>query len=269
MTADDAKTQAQLRIVFSKTLCFLLPRRYRAKPVERTTLGKVSIKNVIESLGVPHTEVGQILANGQAVGFDYIPEGRVQIEVRSVVPPLEITRPSLLRPEPFDGLRFVVDENVGKLALLLRILGIDTAYAPGWTDRHIVDRAQQERRVVLSKDVELLKCRQIRFGRLVRRVLPDGQLAEIVHFFGIRAPFRLFSRCLRCNRLLTPVAKADIMDLLEPKTKKYYQDFKRCPDCRRVYWRGSHHGHMIQRLRHAGIHISEDRPMATEACPSD
>jgi hypothetical protein len=91
------------------------------------------------------------------------------------------------------------------------------------------------------------------FGRLVRAVQPEEQLIETLKFFGLTGPFRLFSRCLLCNQTLQPIAKAAIAHRLEPKTKRYFNTFKTCPECNRIYWRGSHCDAMAAKLKHAGL----------------
>ncbi len=260
MTGQDWAATRRFRIDFSEALHFLLPARHRGRAIDHRLQFKASIKNVVEALGVPHTEVGRIEADGQPVGWSHIPAEGSRIAVEAVVAPLDVTRRTLLQPEPLERLCFVADENVGRLAVLLRTLGLDTAYAPGWDDRRIVDCAEAQGRTVLSKDVEMLKRRGIRFGRLVRAVLPDDQLREVVAFFGIHGPYRLFSRCLRCNHGLVRVDKADILEELEPKTRIYYHRFKRCPGCGRIYWQGSHHDHVIRRLEGAGIDVGGKPP---------
>ncbi|MEA3279139.1 MAG: Mut7-C RNAse domain-containing protein [Thermodesulfobacteriota bacterium] len=245
----------KLKIIFSEEFnCF---KRHKNKgpeiiyPLKR----KTSIKNIIESLGVPHTEIGKIIAEDKEVDFNYIPVNSQKLTVLHIIPPFDVTRPSLLRPEPLQKIRFVVDVNVGKLALLLRMLGLDAVYSPKYVDRDILCFSREEKRIVLSKDTGLLECKQIIFGRHVQSVYPDDQLIEIIKFFGINGPFKFFTRCLRCNKKLVPISKKDILHRLEPKTKKYFNRFKICTQCRRIYWQGSHHEKMIIRLRKAGINI--------------
>ena len=220
-------------------------------PLER----KTSIKHIIESMGVPHTEIGKIVAEDKEVDFNYIPVNSQKITVLPIIPPFDVTKPSVLRPEPLQKMRFVVDVNVGKLALLLRMLGLDAEYSPKYSDKDILHFSREQKRIVLSKDTGLLECKQIVFGRHVRSVYPDDQLIEIIKFFGIEGPFKFFTRCLRCNKKLAPVNKKDVLHRLEPKTKKYFDMFKICPQCRRIYWQGSHHEKMKIRLRKAEINI--------------
>ena len=239
---------AAIFLTFDASLRPLLKRPGDRGRIDYPLDRRAAIKDIIEAMGVPHTEVGRICMDTGSVGFDVIAEDGHRFAVHGISPPMDVTRSSMLRPQPLPGLRFVVDVNVGKLALLLRLLGLDTAYRPAMGDREIADLAAAEKRIVLTRDAGLLKRRQVDFGRLVRTTLPDEQLREVVAFFGLKAPYDLFSRCLRCNRHLRAVDKAAILHRLEPKTRKYFHEFKRCPACDRIYWRGSHHDRMRARL---------------------
>ncbi len=244
-----------ITIDFSDELIDLLRVSHTDGCVSCTADRRAAIKDVIESMGVPHTEVGAIDARGFPVGFDYHPRPGDRIVVWAHTPPVDVTRADRLRPEPFAALRFVVDVNVGKLASLLRMLGQDTVYHNGIRDREIAELADVEQRVVLTRDTALLKRSKIVWGRLVRGIRPDDQLVEVVRFFHMPRPFALFSRCLVCNDLLAPVDKAVILHRLEPKTRKYFDEFKICAGCERIYWRGSHYDEMRVRLEKAGISI--------------
>ncbi|RZB34543.1 MAG: uncharacterized protein SRB1_00311 [Desulfobacteraceae bacterium Eth-SRB1] len=245
----------QLTISFPEEFNCFKRRKNKGPEIIYTLEQKTSIKHIIESLGVPHTEIGKIFAEDKEVDFNYIPVNSQKITVLSITPPFDVTRPSFLRPEPLQKIRFVVDVNVGKLALLLRMLGLDAVYSPKYVDRDILYFSGKEKRIVLSKDTGLLECRQVIFGRHVRSIYPDDQLIEIIKFFGINGPFKFFIRCLRCNKKLVPINKKDILHRLEPKTKRYFNRFKICPQCRRIYWQGSHHEKMKIRLQKNGIYI--------------
>ena len=220
---------------------------------------RAGVKDVIEALGVPHTEVGRIAvsgadgADGRDVDFGHILGPGQEVDVWPVAPPLDVTRPSLLRPEPLDGVRFLVDATCGKLARLLRLLGLDAAYDRAWDDQEVAQIADKERRIVLSMDRALLKRSAVAFGRLVRAHDPQEQLAEVLRHFGVRGPWAAFSRCLECNAPLAPVPKAAILHRLQPLTKKYFDTFFRCPACDRIYWPGSHHDRMQEWLARAGL----------------
>ena len=210
-------------------------------PVER----RASIKDVLEAAGPPHTEVGRITCNGEETGFGHLVTSGERLDVYPITPPFQVDLPDRLRPRPLRGFRFRVDENVGRLAGLLRLAGFDTRYEPGVTDERLVRCAREEGRIVLSRDRGVLKRSEVDFGRLIRSVGPEEQLRETTSFFGLPAKAAPFSRCMRCNGLLRDAAKSEIADRLQEKTRRYYETFRMCPDCGRVYWEGSH----VQGLR--------------------
>ncbi len=220
-------------------------------PLER----RASIKDIVESIGIPHTEIGDLRVDDRQVDFVFIPGPEQHVRVSEITPSFEVTRPSKLRPEPLPAVRFIVDVNVGRLASLLRLAGFDAAYEKELADADIADRALAEKRIVLTRDRALLKRSKITFGRLVRAVQPREQLVETLRFFGLTGPFRLFSRCMACNGVLAPVQKSAIVHRLEPKTKKYFNTFKNCPGCGRIYWHGSHCDAMAATLKHAGLSV--------------
>ena len=219
---------------------------------------RASIKDVIEALGPPHTEIGSLRVDGAEVDFGHLllpgpGGGPTEVDVFPVTPPLDVTRPSLLRPTPLPRPAFVVDVNVGRLARWLRLLGLDAAYHPSWDDACLAALAASSGRAVLTGDTLLLKRSAVTHGRLVRATHPEDQLLEVLGFFGLRGPFALFSRCLDCNGELRPVPKNEILHRLEPLTRRHYHRFRICPDCGRVYWRGSHHGRMMRDLERLGL----------------
>ncbi|MDY7001473.1 MAG: Mut7-C RNAse domain-containing protein [Thermodesulfobacteriota bacterium] len=222
-------------------------------PVSR----RASVKDVIESLGVPHTEVGRITLDGLEKDFSYLPAEGDILDVYAIKPPLDVTSACLLRPRPLQKISFVVDVNVGKLARLLRLLGLDAAYDYLWRDTKIAHVAASQGRVALSRDRSLLKRKKVEFGRLIRAGHPQDQLLEVLSFFGIKGPFKTFSRCLHCNLELAPVDKAEILHRLEPLTKKYFHVFHICPGCGRIYWPGSHHEKMLDWLEGVGLGAEE------------
>jgi hypothetical protein len=136
--------------------------------------------------------------------------------------------------------------------------GFDTFYQNYISDPELAEVAVREKRILLSKDKDLLKRKEVEFGYLVREIHPGKQLAEIVHLFGLRDQFKPLSRCLSCNGLLQPVEKQEIIDQLEPLTKKYYDSFRRCRRCRKIYWPGSHRDKMLRILNDYGDYFSGD-----------
>lgn len=229
-------------LVFHGELAALARSPVLSHPVER----RASIKDIAESLGVPHTEIHAIQADSGPAGFDLLPAPGQTIHLHPAAPPLDPCLPQPLRPNALPALRFLADANVGKLATLLRVLGFDTACPRTLPDGDLAELADREQRFVLSRDRGLLKRKAIVWGRLIRANHPQDQLREILHFFGLKPPFPAFIRCVRCNTLLTAVPKADILHMLEPKTKIHFKEFHQCPTCRRVYWPGSHHDAMLR-----------------------
>jgi len=247
----------ELKLVFSETFCTFSRKIPRKAALPYLLTRRATVKDIIESVGVPHPEVGEIWWEGRLVDFTFIPEHEGVVTVNPVSAPFDVTVPSLLRPVAFKQVRFIADINVGKLAILLRMLGLDTALKPNYKDADIARCSENDQRIVLSKDVGLLKHRRITHARYVRAIHPDGQLREVVRFFGLSPPYNAFSRCIRCNSQLIPVPKEQILHRLEPKTRKYFHRFKICPDCDRIFWKGSHHQLMKQRLLQADIRFSE------------
>ena len=208
---------------------------------------RASIKDIVEAHGIPHTEVGSIWVDSSEVGFEHIPASGEKIRVNPVQPPVDVSKPTRLRPVPYPEARFVVDVNAGKLAVLLRMLGRDTLWSNSYKDWEVAALASDEQRIVLSRDRGLLKRKEIVHGRLIRSQDPDDQLLEVVRLFGLDQTGN-FSRCLKCNHLLEPVPKSLILHRLKPKTRKYYHYFEICPGCDRIYWQGSHWEKMQERV---------------------
>lgn len=227
----------------------LLKRKFRGKTTIFHDLERrASVKDVIESFGIPHTEVGGLRTNGREISFAHVVDNSEKIEIFSLPVPVDVLTPSLLRPQPLSGISFAVDDNVGKLASLLRMAGIDTYYSNDISDTELINIACQEGRIILSKDKELLKRKMVVFGHLVRASAPRKQLSEIIQLYRLQEQLRPFSRCLQCNDLLQPVDKLDILDRLEPLTIKYYDSFTTCRQCGNIYWPGSHRQRMMQIL---------------------
>jgi hypothetical protein len=240
---------APVTYLFHDDLPALLRGRWRRiNPVVQAATRSASIKDALESFGMPHTEVGEILCNGRPVDFSW-PVGEGQgFDIHALRRPWDVRSPSLLRPVPLPAIRFLADANVGRLARYLRLAGFDTLYDWRWDDDRIVAAVCRENRIVLSRDLGLLKRKQIDFGRCIRATAPGAQLREVFALLDLAGEMRPFTRCPECNSLLQPVAKQDILHRLEPLTIKYYEDFSRCPGCDRLYWPGSHREKMERLL---------------------
>jgi len=234
---------------FYEELNDFLPPGRRKQSVSYFFNGHPGIKDCIEAQGVPHTEVDLILVNGQSVGFDYRLQDHDRVAVYPVFEGFDITPLVRLRESPLRRIAFVLDVNLGKLARRLRLLGFDSLYSNRYRDAEVADIAASEKRIVLTRDSRLLHVKRITHGYWVRSVHADGQTAEVLRRFDLYRQICPFRRCLMCNGLLEPVAKADVVDRLEPKTKLYYDVFFTCASCHKIYWEGSHLGKMKQWCR--------------------
>ncbi len=224
---------------------FLPPDRRKVAFVRRFK-DSGSIKDAIEALGVPHTEVDLIVVNGESVDFSYLVKDGDYISVYPVFESIDITPLVRLRPLPLRETRFVLDTHLGKLAKYLRILGFDALYRNDYQDRELADISSRNRRILLTRDRGLLKRRVVTHGYCVRKTDSWQQLVEVLRRFDLFEAIAPFQRCPRCNGLTEPVAKEIICDRLPPRTRQYYDQFRRCSECGQIYWKGSHYERMQQ-----------------------
>jgi uncharacterized protein len=218
--------------IFHPDLEFFLPRLSRGKTISLTFENHQSIKHLIESLGIPHVEVGLITANGAQVEFGYLPKDNDWIDIYPI------------KPSCPDEPRFILDGHLGRLAAYLRMLGLDTLYQNHIQDSDLAYIAILDKRILLTRDRRLLMRKTIEQGYCLRSLEPLEQLSEIVKRFELADRVTPFKRCLRCNGTLYEVNKKDILDRLLPLTKKHYEEFVYCPNCNQIYWKGSHYERM-------------------------
>ncbi len=202
---------------------------------------RASVKDMIESFGVPHPEIELILVNGKSVDFSYIVADGDHISVYPVFERLDVSPLIRLRERPLRDPHFVVDANLGRLARYLRLLGFDCLYRNSYSDGEVARISQQQGRIVLTRDRRLLQRKIISHGLFVRATEPRQQVREVMQRLDLYTLSRPFSRCARCNGKLEPVDKPAITQQLQPKTRLYYDDFLRCSQCGQLYWQGSHH----------------------------
>ncbi len=224
---------------------FLPPRRRKCVFACVCARG-ATVKHAIEALGVPHTEVELILANSESVDFSYVVQEGDRISVYPVFESLDVTPVLKVRAEPLRRTRFIADAQLGGLAKYLRMLGFDTLYENGYTDAQVARISADEQRIVLTRDRALLMYKLISHGCYVRGTRPRQQLEEIVSRLDLYRAIKPFSRCLRCNRELEPVAKEVIRDRLPPGSALFYWRFWICGKCDTIYWEGSHWRRMEQ-----------------------
>jgi hypothetical protein len=240
-------SQVQLR--FYEELNDFLPAGLRKIDIPHKYNRRTSVKDMIESFGVPHTEVDIILVNGRSVNFSYIVQDGDRISVYPVFESLDISPLLRLRPAPLRSPAFVLDSNLGRLARYLRLLGFDCLYENDYDDDTVASIAEQEPRIVLTRDRALLQRKIITRGYFVREVRPRLQVKEVLARFDLHSLVSPFRRCIRCNGILQAVDKQTILDRLQPKTRQYFDSFRICTTCGQIYWQGSHHARSLRLIK--------------------
>jgi hypothetical protein len=228
-----------------------LPPRSRQRPLAHSFAGRTSVKDAVEGHGVPHTEIDLVLVNGQSVGLSHLLDDGDQVSVYPVFEAFDIQSLARLRPAPLRVVRFVLDGHLGRLAAYLRLAGFDTAYQSDCGDDDLARVSAEARRILLTRDLALLKRSTVTHGYWVRATDPRQQLVEVLRRFDLARLVTPFTRCVRCNGLLESSTRAAVADRVPPRIRETFVDFVVCPDCHRVYWQGSHHARMTAFLREA------------------
>jgi uncharacterized protein with PIN domain len=254
-SSTNLKLQMAAALTFTVVLRFrgdlpvFLRRSIAGDEISKTLREKTSVKDVLESCGVPHTEVDGILVGQRAVDFQFHLRTGAVIDVFGFPAPDVIATPLQHR-----GVRhFVADGHLGKLVRRLRVLGIDVAYDKMATDAQLVAVAAEQGRALLTRDRRLLMHAAVQDGYWLRSQSADEQAAEVVRRFDLRSIVRPFTRCPNCNGELQRVSKAEVLEQLQPLTRIYYEDFQRCGACGQVYWAGSHAPKLEAQLARLGV----------------
>jgi uncharacterized protein len=234
---------------FHGALNDFLPRHRRNTTIEHHFDWKASVKDMLESLGPPHPEFELITANGVSVGFEYIVQPDDTIHIYNAADAPDITPRVLLRP-PYPGRpRFVLDQHLGRLAAYLRMLGFDTLYRNDYDDEELAQVSDTEQRILLTRDVGLLKRGRVMYGYFVRNTTSSLSLKEITLRYHLAEQASPFDFCMKCNGVLIAIDKNLILDKLKPETAASFDTFHQCQSCARIYWKGSHHEKMESLLR--------------------
>jgi uncharacterized protein len=236
----------KIQIRFYEELNDFLPIEKRKKRFAHLYIDKTSVKDLIESLGVPHTEVDLILVNGKSVNFKYILNDADDISVYPVFESFDITEVQHLRPKPLRKPRFVADVHLGRLMRYLRMMGLDVLYKNNFVDEEIVRISLIERRAILTRDRGILKRNDVTHGYWVRSTNVEEQVKEVLRRFYLQKEIKEFTRCLECNEPLKSIKKETIIDQLPPKVANSQNDFYRCPGCNKIYWKGTHYLSMLK-----------------------
>jgi len=207
---------------------------------------RASVKDMIESLGVPHPEIDLILVNGRSVDFAYIVRADDHISVYPMFESFDITPLQRLRSKPLRNPKFILDTHLGKLARYIRLLGFNACYDNAYEDEQVVEIAADERRIILTRDIGLLKRGRVSRGYFVRSTAPRVQLREIFDRFDLRHSAKPFTRCVQCNVMLLEISKNDLDQDVPSAVLDRFDKFRLCPGCDRVFWQGSHYERMQQ-----------------------
>ena len=223
-----------------------LPPGQRFRTLEKEFFVPPAVKDMIEGLGVPHTEVELILVNGEPSGFARLVQNGDRVAVYPMFESLDITPELRLRPHPLRQLQFVLDVHLGRLAGYLRMLGFDAVYSPRAGDADLARISLEQKRILLTRDRGVLKRSAVTHGYWLRETDSRRQAAEVVRRFDLGRSLRPFTRCMACNEPLREACKAEVASRLPPQVAESCDEFRECPVCRRVYWRGSHYRHMLR-----------------------
>jgi hypothetical protein len=212
------------------------------------------VKDTLESLGGPHPQIDQVLVNGEPAGFDRLlaPGDRVaafppfrRLDV-SAVSPVHLPRP----PEA----RFLLDGHLGRLARHLRLLGLAADHRAEADDATLAAAAAAEDRILLTRDLGLLKRAVVRRGYRVRATDPFDQAVEVVRRFDLAGRMAPFTRCLPCGARLEEATAEEAAGRVPPGVAARHATYRCCPACGRLYWAGTHFRRLavlVDRIRQA------------------
>jgi len=234
----------QARVRFYAQLNDFLPPEKRLQTVTYGFDLSGSVKDMIEAIGVPHTEVDFILANSEPVNFVYQVQDGDLVSVFPKFRSIDIGPGAHLQPSVSGEKHFVADGHLGRLAAYLRMLGFDTLYRSDCRDEELAHLSSGENRILLTRDRGLLKRNEVKRGYCLRGTEPARQLVEVMTEFELQPEVAPFRRCMHCNALLIAIEKQAVRHRLLPQTAQHFHEFYACPDCKRVYWKGSHYRRM-------------------------
>lgn len=253
---------------FYQELNFFLREDQRKRDLEAPIAPGQTVKDLIESFGIPHVEVDLILVNGQPVDFSFQPAPGDRLSVYPVFERFDISPVAKLRPAPLRNPRFIADVHLGTLARRLRILGFYTEYPPDGEDEYLARRAADEELILLSRDRQLLMRKIVSRGMYVRATDPLEQVREVVYRLDLYDRLAPFSRCVACNGLLRDLEVGsrewqEKKGEIPPGVRRWCRTYRICTGCGKLFWRGSH----VERLEELLELLEEDKKRARSAEP--
>ncbi len=233
---------------FHGALNYFLPRSQRHTTIAHPFDWRASVKDMLESLGPPHPEVALIVVNGISVNFDYIVQPGDKIALYPDFDAVDLS-PKIALVPPYSGrMRFILDTHLGRLEAYLRMMGFDTLYRNDYDDDELARISDEEKRILLTRDIGLLKRGRVMYGYFVRNTESRARLLEINQRYRLVDHLDPFRYCMKCNGLLMPVEKSAILDKIHPRTAENFDAFHQCQACQQVYWKGSHYDKMASLL---------------------
>ena len=226
---------------FYEELNDFLPARRRKRDFQVDFKGRESVKDMIEALGVPHTEVDLVLVNGKSVDFGCIIQDKDRISVYPLFESLDIRDVTRLREIPLRQTRFIADIYIRDIVKYMRAMGLDVYYDTSLSPREIIRISKRENRTILTKSRKLLKFRDVTHGIFIRPGTTVEQIRGIIDYLSLRGVMEPFSKCLQCNKFLVRVSKERILDRIPPKTREFCDEYSYCKACDRIYWKGTHY----------------------------
>jgi uncharacterized protein with PIN domain len=255
-----SRVSHEIEIRFYAELNDFLPPGHRQRAFSYAFHGTPSVKDTIEAIGVPHTEVDVILVDDRSVGFDHLLQGGERVAVYPVFERYDVSPLTRLRPVPLRVTRFVADVHLGSLARNLRLLGFDTTWERDLADEEIVEIACDEQRIILTRDKGILKNGRVTHGYWLRSTDPLRQLDEVVQAIDLARDIEPYTRCMECNGELQPADRSAVVHSVPLQVFLVYREFKQCRRCHRVYWRGSHLKRLDKIVERARNVASLERP---------
>lgn len=232
--------QNAIEVRFYAELNDFLPADKRQAAFLHPFEGTPSVKDTLEAIGVPHTEIDVILVNGRSVDFTYRLQGAERVSVYPTFERFDTSDVTRLRPEPLRVTRFIADVHLGTLARYLRLLGFDTVWERDLTDEGIIDQSVRGQRIILTRDKGILRHGRVSHAYWLRSTDPQRQLDEVVRALDLSGAIRPYTRCMQCNGILRRAAPTEVAADVPRRVLEDHQEFSKCEDCGRVYWAGSH-----------------------------
>ena len=208
-----------------------------------------TVKDWVESLGVPHTEIGKVTVNSTVSDLNERLPSKCLVEVFEIDGSYDPRTETLPGQTTLDSVRFIADVHLGKLVRYLRILGLDCLYEEPWDDHILAQKAHDQKRIMLSRDTGLLQRKCVSHGQFLHSDAPIKQAQEILKRYRIYDLCQPMSRCVACNSPMKPVDKAKIEHLIENGTRDSYEKFFQCTSCAKVYWHGAHVKNILKTLK--------------------